>query len=72
MCGGGGGGSYTPPPVPPPPAPTPAPTIDASRDARQKQDDALARKGRAASILTGSQGDTSMAEVKSGKQLLGS
>ena len=71
MCGGGGG-SYTPPPVTPPPAPSPAPTIDQARDSRQKQDDALARKGRAASILTGNQGDLSTAEVKSGKQLLGS
>lgn len=72
MCGGGGGGSYTPPPVTPPPAPSPAPTIDEARDARQKQDDALARKGRAANILTGSQGDLSAVTTKSGKTLLGS
>ena len=71
MCGGGGG-SYNPPPVTPPPAPAPAPTIDEARDARQKQDAALARKGRAASILTSSQGDIAMTETKSGKTLLGS
>lgn len=70
MCGGGGG-SYNPPPVTPPPAPLPAPTIDEARDTRQQKDVALARKGRAASILTSSQGDLTQTEIKSGKTLLG-
>lgn len=64
-----GGNSYTPKDPPPPPAPAPAPTMDNARQSRQKQDDVIARRGRAASILTGG-GDTSV--LTGTKQLLGS
>ena len=70
MCGGGAP-SYTPPPPAPAPTPTPAPTIDEARANRQKQDDVLARRGRAATVLTGSQGDMS-APATGTKTLLGS
>lgn len=71
--GGLFGGSPTPPPTPAPPAPTPAPTIDTARQSQQAMDRDAGRKGRAATILTGSQGDLSQPAVTSGtKQLLGS
>lgn len=71
MCGGGGGSSYTPPPPTPAPTPMATPTVDTARAEIQKQDNVLDRKGRAATILTGSQGDLSNPTVKSGKDLLG-
>ena len=67
----GGGSSYNPPPPAPPPAPAPAPNIDAARASRQKQDDVIGRKGRAASILTGVEGDLTTPPASS-KTLLGS
>jgi hypothetical protein len=71
--GGLFGGSPTPPPTPTPPAPTPAPTIDTARQSQQSQDANAGRKGRAATILTGNQGDLSTPVTTSGtKQLLGS
>lgn len=60
-----------PPPPPPPPAPTPAPVIDQARQAQQSQDVLAGRRGRAATILTGSQGDLA-APTTGTKQLLGS
>jgi len=72
MCGGGGGGSpQKPDPIPPPPAASPAPTIDVARQSRQQQDNALSRKGRAANILTSSEGVLSAPETGT-KKLLGS
>lgn len=72
MCGGGGGGAVQKPdPIPPPPAAAPAPTIDVARQNRQQQDNSLARKGRAANILTGSEGVLTPAETGT-KKLLGS
>jgi hypothetical protein len=71
IFGGGGSAPAAPTPPAPPPAPSPAPTIDAARDARNKLDNNLARKGRAAAILTGDQGDLSSPNVGT-KQLLGS
>ena len=72
MCGGGGGGSpQKPDPIPPPPAAAPAPTIDVARQNRQQQDNSLARKGRAANILTGSEGVLTPPETGT-KKLLGS
>jgi len=68
---GGGGPSYNPPPPAPPPAPAPAPNIDAARAARQKQDDVIGRRGRAASILTGIGGDLTSPPTTT-KTLLGS
>lgn len=50
------GGPDVPTP-PPPPAPAPVPTVDNARASRQAQDAAIARRGRAASILTSDQGD---------------
>jgi len=66
----GGGGSSQPSPPPPPPAPTPAPTIDTARQAQQSRDAVAGRRGRAATILTGAQGDLS-APTTGTKQLLG-
>lgn len=58
-------------PTPPtPPAPTPAPTVDTARQAQQAQDKMAGAKGRAATILTGSQGDLA-APTTGTKQLLG-
>jgi hypothetical protein len=71
VFGGGGAPSYTPPPVAPPPAPIPAPTIDAARQSQQSQDNVGAKQGRAAGILTSSQGDLSAAPTTK-KSLLGS
>jgi len=72
MCGGGGGGSVPKPdPIPPPPAASPAPTIDVARQNRMQQDNTLARKGRAANILTSSEGVLSAPETGT-KKLLGS
>lgn len=58
------------PPLPPPPAPLPAPTIDEAKQKRMNQDELLSRKGRAASILTGSSGDLTAPETGT-KKLLG-
>lgn len=58
------------PPLPPPPAPLPAPTIDTAKEKRMSDDTLLARKGRAASILTGPAGDLSTPETGT-KKLLG-
>lgn len=67
-----GGGSSAPPPPPPPPAPTPAPTIDDARQKQQSSDKDAGRKGRAATILTGEQGDLSTPTTTSGaKKLMG-
>jgi hypothetical protein len=66
----GGGKSYTPSAPPPPPAPAPAPTIDNARQERQSQDEVIARRGRAASILTSTEGDLSTPTTGT-KQLLG-
>lgn len=68
------GGSKPAPVIAPPPPPPPAPSIDqaASRVAAEKaaQDAALRKRGRAASVLTGSEGvaDTPIAK----KTLVGS
>ena len=62
--------SISVPPTPTPPAPTPAPTLDVARQAQQAQDKLASAKGRAATILTGSQGDLS-APTTGAKQLLG-
>jgi hypothetical protein len=59
------------PAAPTPPAPTPAPTIDAARQAQPAQDKMAGRQGRAATILTGSQGDLAAPSTGT-KQLLGS
>jgi hypothetical protein len=67
----GGGSSYNPPPPAPPPAPAPAPTIDNARQSRQSQDEAIGRKGRTSSILTGIEGDLSTPPTAN-KTLLGS
>lgn len=59
------------PAPPPPPEPPPArddPAVNAEATARRKR--ALAAKGRGSTILSGSLGDTSEANV--GKTLLGS
>lgn len=58
------------PPLPPPPAPLPAPTIDEARTKRMSDDALLARKGRAASILTGPSGDLGTPDTGT-KKLLG-
>lgn len=43
--------------MPPPPAPAPAPTLDEARQSQQLDDKILSRKGRAATILSGPEGD---------------
>lgn len=59
-------------PAPPPvPAPAPVPTIDDAAVSQRQQDALLKRRGRAATILTGPQGDLSAPPV-SAKTLLGS
>jgi putative ATP-grasp target RiPP len=68
--GFGGGAKYNPPPPTPVPAPAPAPTIDAARQAQMQNDNSVARMGRAASILTSTQGDMTNPTTK--KVLLGS
>lgn len=66
-----GFGSSKPQPLPPPPAPAPAPTIDtASAEQQKNEDSARKRQGRAATILTGQQGDLSAPSTGT-KQLLG-
>lgn len=50
-----GGGPSIPPP-PPIPEPPPAPTIDDATKARENEDALRRRKGRAATVLTGSAG----------------
>ena len=65
-----GGSSYSPPPPQPVPAPAPAPTIDAARQSQIQNDGMAARAGRAASILTSTQGDMTNPTTK--KVLLGS
>ena len=59
-------------PTPPTPAapPAAAPTIDAAADMQRKQDNNLARKGRAADVLSGPAGDLTAAPVGT-KKLLG-
>lgn len=67
----GFGGGSKPQPLPPPPAPAPAPTIDtASAEQQRGEDNMRKRQGRAATILTGAQGDLS-APTTGTKQLLG-
>lgn len=64
-------GSPSPPPPPPPPPPAPtlaAPDVQAA--ARQQAIDAAQADGRAATMLTGPNGDTSPAPVAK-KTLLG-
>lgn len=63
-----GGGDV--PAAPPVPAAAPVPTVDNARSSRQAQDAAIARKGRAASILTSTQGDMSTPNTAT-KTLLG-
>lgn len=58
-------------PPPPPPAPPVVPTIDNARQAAMAADALAARKGRAASILTGNQGDLTAPPTSGAKQLLG-
>lgn len=71
MCGGGGGGSAkTPDPIPSP-TPISTPTVDTARQNRQTQDTTLARKGRASTILTGTEGVMAAPETGT-KKLLGS
>jgi hypothetical protein len=48
------------PPLPPPPAPLPAPTIDTAKQQQIQNDQNVARRGRAADLLTGAGGDSSM------------
>jgi len=63
---------FSKPPKPPtPPAPAPAPSIDEARQRQQAQDVLAGRKGRAATILTGAQGDLSTPPTAV-KTLLGS
>lgn len=50
----GGGGSVSTPAAPPPPPPTPR--IDEARARREAQDAANRRRGRQASVFTGSEG----------------
>ena len=69
MSGLFGGGS-SPAPLPPPPPPTPAPTIDEARKRREATDTAAKRRGRAATIFTGTEG-ASATPVQS-KTLFGS
>jgi hypothetical protein len=51
------GGTPDIPKPPPPPAPAPAPTLDSAREAQQRTDKMISRKGRAATILSGPEGD---------------
>lgn len=60
-----------PPKPPPPPAPAPAPSIDEARQRQQAQDKLAGRQGRAATILTGAQGDLTTPPTAT-KTLLGS
>lgn len=59
------------PAIPPPPAPASAPTVDVAKDRAMAMDKLAGRRGRAASILTGSQGDLTAAPTAT-KTLLGS
>lgn len=69
-----GGGSKAPQPMAPPPPPPPAPTMDqaASRTAAEKasQDATLRKRGRAAAVITGSEGVANTPIAK--KTLVGS
>lgn len=47
------------PKTPPPPKPVQAPTVDEAKIASEAGDRLRRRRGRAANILTGSDGDTS-------------
>lgn len=66
---GGDKAAESPPIVIPPPPPS-APTIDDARRQRETSDMALRRKGRAATILSGSGGVTG--ETVQAKTLIGS
>ncbi len=59
------------PAPPPPPAPPPVRTMDDARQRQQAQDVMAARRGRAATILTGPMGDLA-APPTGTKTLLGS
>jgi hypothetical protein len=50
------GGGDKPAPLPPPPPPVPTPTIDDARKRREAADAAAKRRGRQASVFTGSEG----------------
>lgn len=52
----GGGKAPELPPMPKPPEPEPVPTVDDAVSAREKEDAARRRKGRAAYVLTGGEG----------------
>jgi hypothetical protein len=49
-------GGSSPDPLPPPPPPAPTPTIDEAKRRRESQDAATRRRGRAATVFTGSEG----------------
>jgi hypothetical protein len=59
VLGGIFGGAPKPKPLPPVPEPTPTPTIDEAKTQQQASDEIERRKGRAATMFTSAQGDTS-------------
>ena len=71
MSGMFGGSSDTSGQIGLPPAPIKPPTIDDARLKQQQSDNLLARKGRAASMLTGPQGIMPSPNSIGTKKLLG-
>lgn len=67
-----GGGSKAPSIPPPPPPPPPVPTVDDARAAADRETAGYRRRGRAATILTSTEGALTPSANIGAKTLLGS